>query len=39
MREICAPKAALRAEGIDDAANQRVKRRERIRLIDVAGQS
>ena len=38
MRQIRAPKTALRAEGVDDAAHQRMQRWKRISLVDVAGQ-
>jgi hypothetical protein len=38
MRKVCAPKTALRAEGIDNTPNQRVKSRKRVSFVDVTGQ-
>src|SRR5207244_12196890 len=38
MGQIRAPKTALRPEGLDDTADERVKRRERVRLGDVTRQ-
>src|SRR4029077_1036311 len=39
MGKICAPKRTLRAEGINHAADERVKRWERVRLVNITGQS
>jgi hypothetical protein len=38
MREIRAPETALSTEGINDAANQRVKGRKRVGFVDVTRQ-